>query len=87
MKCSNTGRRIKSLQRFEKAGEKKGDFGLCIKRSTSSAGPFVISITPSGIFNNWRGQKAGLVVGGVRRKAAAVSIKIRAQAQQPKEMP
>lgn len=58
---------------------KKGDFGLCTKTTTSSASPSVLSIIQSGVFNNSRGQKAGLVVGGVQRKADAVSIKIRAR--------
>ena len=53
--------------------------GLCTERTTSSARPSVLSVIQSGVFNNSRGQEAGLVVGGVWRKADAVSIKIRAR--------
>lgn len=59
------------------AGKKEKISGVCTEKAVSSASPSVLSVTPSGVFNNSRGQKAGLVVAGVRRKAAAVSIKIR----------
>lgn len=58
--------------------------------AASSASLSVIPVIQSGVFNNWRGQRAALVVGGVQRKAGAVSIKIRAlseAAHKTKEMP
>lgn len=69
--------------------EKRRFLGFAL-RAASSARLSVIPVIQSRVFNNCRGQRARLVVGGVQGKAGAVSIKIRAlseAAHKTKEMP
>lgn len=69
--------------------EKRRFLGFA-SRAASPDSLCVIPAIQSRVFNNWRGQRAVLVVRGVWRKAGAVSIKIRAlseAAHKTKEMP